>query len=326
VFSEFPSGDDQAAEAWFSAPRNRVFTSWETCVGEKTAHWKGLELGVQTITGQPNAVVSKCGREAVREAYVGAGMKSHTTKEQKDKIGRLASQELIKKMKGSWKDASASWLQDACRTLAPRFVHLWKKAERERKAKSEADTAKSEDGEAGVSTAEKRAKLGNGQARAVGDGLEPATPPRKKPAVEGPSTSTPIPQSRGDQFLLCERDIEVSIEPAAEAMELDTVDSLVIAVSAIVHSDAFAYQNENIRTEHLSFDKFCSILASTSLDFDFRKNGYVLTYQQLQGFGARLKEVHRETDFQVAVGILAWEAQKEGSGKPLMMQIKYASN
>lgn len=321
VFSEFPSGDAEAAEAWFAVPGNLVFTAWETCIGEKAAHWKDLELSVQTITGEPNFVVSRCGREAVKEAYVGAGMKSHTTKDQKDMIGTLASQELVKKMKGGWKDVSASWLEGACRTLAPRFVHLWKKAERERKAKSGTGTAKAREEEAEASTA-KRAKLNDGQASAVGEGFTPATPARKKPAVETLGTNAPVPPSHGDQYLLCDRDIEVRIEPAAEATELDIVDSVVVALSAVVHDEAFAYQNANIRTEHLSFDKFRSILASTSPDFDFGKNGDILIYQPLQGLAPTLKRIRQETDFQVAVGILTWKAQKDGSREALAMHIR----
>ena len=307
------------------------FTSWNTGVGETVEHWRGLELSVQTITEQSSTTVRRCGREAARDACGGAGLNKHATTEQRKEIGRLASRELTNKMGCSWKDVSASWVEHACRTLAPRFIHLWKKSERERKTKSEPDVVQSDgkgatdspekltNGESRPLAPEKRVKLMNGQSKGLGGGPLSPTSARKKPKVNGLGASAQIPQSPGHQFLLCDRNIEVRIEPAAEDMELDTI---AVAIAAIVHDDALVFESENIRTEHLSFDKFCRILESTDANFDLKANGQILTYEARKGLGVNQKEVHQESDFQVAIGVLAWNAKKESSGEALVMQIR----
>jgi hypothetical protein len=325
AFSEFPPDDDRAAGAWFSQPTNRDFSSWDKgrgVAGETAEVWKGLELSLQTVTGQSPAVISKCGRDAAREACGGAGLAKHATTEQRTKIGRVASRALLMKMDCSWKDASATWVERACRTLAPRFIHLWKKTERERKTRLEPGAGQSGDEGTIDAPPEKRAKLTTGESKSWGRDPLPPAPARRKPAVRGLDTSAQIPRGPGYQFSLCDRDIEVRMEPAAEDIGLDTIDWVAIAITAIVHDDALVYESDNIRTEHLSFDKFCRILESTDANFGLKENGKVLAYRVQRGLGVGWKEIHQESDFQVAIGVLAWNTKKEGSGEALVMQIK----
>lgn len=319
VFDEFPlhdDDDDAAAQAWFSAPGNSVFTSWESCVGEKAAHWTGLEHSLQKITGLTGAEVRECGKNAAKEVLANTGLKKHTTTAQKDQIGKLASEHLSKKIACSWKDASMPWVQQACRTLVPRFTHLRKKVARRTDLPK---PAPSEQGEA-IESPKKRQKLSNESPRAQGRSSPILS--QKKPIAKALNSTTPIQQRQQHQFLLCDRDLEVRMEPVAGEMELDTVDNITIAIAAIVYDEALTYQSNDVRPEYLSFDKFYRTLEKTDSNFDWKKNGKILTYDSSKG----QTQIEHETSFHVAIGVLAWAANNDGSERKLVMRIEGKAN
>jgi hypothetical protein len=315
-FDEFSSDDDAAAQAWFSKPHNLVFTSWDKCVGENAGHWAGLELSLQKITGQTSADVSQCGKNAVKEVLASSTLNKHTTTKQKEQIGKAASENLRKKMVCGWRNASMPWVEQACRALVPRFTHLWKKTAR--KAES-AEPAASELGEATPPPRSKRQRLLNGsvQTPALQSHLSLVLP-RKMPAAKASHSTAPVEQRRQDQFLLCDRDLEVRMEQAAEEMELDAVEHVTVAITAIVCDEALMYDNNSIRPEHLSFDKFCRILERTDPNFGWKSNGKFLTWDGPEG----QKPIEHETGFQIAVGVLAWAANNKGSERVLVMRIR----
>lgn len=106
-------------------------------------------------------------------------------------------------------------------------------------------------------------------------------------------------------------------------MELDKVDSITITIPAIVHDHAIGFENSDIRPEHLSFDKFCSVLELGDPNFDFSKKEAALTWEVVLGSGqTQQKEIRDERGFQLAVGVLAWAATKDRLDRVLLMHIR----
>jgi len=338
VFSNFPSDDNNAALAWFLEPGNLDFTSWDNCIGEKAEHWKGLELSLQTISSQPIAEVRRCGKDAVGEVFGDARLKKHITRAQKDEIGEIACRNLSEEVQYGWKSASMPWVQLACRALSPRFTHLWKKTERAHKTKTTQGESKarseppqpsenselSKHGRAKGESLSKKRKLPHRISETIAPGSSSPTPSRTKLARPASSSRIPILQEpERYSYLLCDRDLEVRMDLVPGEMELDKIDHVTIAITAIVHDHVLVYESNNIRPEHLSFEKFCKILKLTDLNFDFRENEKALTWEvMLTARQMQQKEIKEEGDFQTAIGVLAWAATRGGLERVLVMRIR----
>jgi hypothetical protein len=87
------------------------------------------------------------------------------------------------------------------------------------------------------------------------------------PAAEASHSTAPVKQRRQNQFLLYDQDLEVRMEQAAEEIELNAVEHVTVAITAIVCDKTLMYNNNSICPEHLSFDKFCRILKKTDPNF-----------------------------------------------------------
>jgi hypothetical protein len=57
------------------------------------------------------------------------------------------------------------------------------------------------------------------------------------------------------------------MEQATKEIKLNAVKHVTVAITVIVYDKTFIYNNNNIRLEHLSFNKFYKILKRTDLNF-----------------------------------------------------------
>src|SRR5665213_933099 len=123
--------DKRSAVAWFANTSNCNFTAWASAVGDKPSHWLGLEHAIRTITSLSSARFSKLNKQAVRQ-ILGDDLdsKAHVNLPTKRLIGQTFSALIVKESMVEWKDEMKKWVSSACVTLAPRGIHLTKKARR----------------------------------------------------------------------------------------------------------------------------------------------------------------------------------------------------
>jgi len=293
-FTPFPQHDDaQAAQAWFKQPGNMRFTAWEGAVGERSQDWEGLEQAVCTITGVELGTLRICGKNAVEEILEHSDRHKRCTTEQKKGIGKRAGSLLQERMQDQemprrWAAVSTEWLVTAGRTLAPRFIHLWKKRAREQNHQNGRTRSPEAEAEAAGASPRKRA-------RREDDGR---ASPEPVPAREASSRSRH----------LCEHRIEVR----------GTRQRIHVAVDALVQEDARGSKDQDIRSEHLSFANFCRILAPIC---PHSGNGLQLTYRPSVEPHAKVQVICQEQEFQIAVGLLVSDARQLGE-EVLVMQLE----
>ncbi len=92
-----------------------------------------------------------------------------------------------------------------------------------------------------------------------------------------------------------------------------------VAISAIIQDKFMKLSNEDVRCEHVDWEKFKLVLRSTHLTFDLSVESVRLGYDV--PYGER-RYIDTADDFTTALGVLDWEANIAQSTGPLVMRIE----
>ncbi|KAE8440336.1 hypothetical protein EG329_008564 [Mollisiaceae sp. DMI_Dod_QoI] len=335
--------DIAARKAWLTKPINRNFKQWASAIADKPLDWIGLELVIQVVLGvdTPKAW-SAASKAACREVWDarGAGGESrfHTTSDELRSIGNKTAKSMLSFTSyASMKDEALEWARIAFGTLAPRLNSLAKKAQKRVKVESASDANSVTSGTTITTstTAAIRQKKTTPSETQLENQLAPSSPtPTSTSISKKQKTNAAIGKRvsfEADSALphkaynasrpLCHRSIIVELEESLVEKE-SAVRYIIVGMSVVVNDMAQEQHHADIRCEHLSWEKFFTLMKETHPAYDIanRKLMYIEPTGVEEG-ESRRREIKDEADFRHAVGTLDWYGRQEGDSDvtPLRM-------
>jgi hypothetical protein len=339
-FTPWDPENESVAKEWFEQPQNANFMPWATAIADKPDHWTTLVQCLLSTLKMEQPTFSATFQKECTTYWGHLRRKKQAKKADLEKLGPKIAQALLKKSTIAWKEEATTWMQQACVTFAPRAVSLWKKVER-RKEKELEKKRKVPVGEGeGEGEGDAMSDIERG-ITSVALGTPPVTPkvtisPRRRKEkasaiseptqtrghVVGPPSkrqrrSRPEDDQQNDEAPLhhppwhssrhlIHRTIVVILETSIAEKEAAPSYTMV-GIAAIVEEGAYGQEHEDIRCEHLSYEKFRTILQSVHRAYD--PGRMRLTCQLLAGTGqpSRMELDDDEDSFKQAMGILSWQ-------------------
>ncbi len=331
-----PGDDEHAAREWFTKPQHSVWLLWLGRRGEEGKYWKDLTSAIEATTRIPELRRPMLARDAFDEVMGdNFNSKEHCSLDQKREIGKAYARRIGENTLVGWKQEMASWLEGACIAMAPRIIHLVK---RNKKAAPE---HKSEPQNKKESVPARAPSLPQAPSRKrkPGQSQERLLSPKKSKVVHhSPVPTTPAPLEglpprierleRPQQTARSKAAIVESDIPFVHRLIMVIADDeakqakhpwILVSISTIINEVLYSQETKDVRSQHLSIDKFRSILRQIDGAFDMSREGVKLLYTRRKGESGEIKT---SEDFIDVVGLLAWDAEENESTEPLQLVLK----
>jgi len=297
----FPSDNVEAAKAWLNDEMNRLFAGYYYKKAWIGKDWESLEDMMKQVTGLKNVVyLIKSEAAGVLEQ---TETRQHLKNDQREDIIRKATATIMTQMTTSWKDNSEVWIERAVDTFLPRAVALSKKSSGKKKNENksrpgvhpELTQQPSQD-----TTIRKR----------PADNTEGREPRGKRVRANSEGL---VEMQPGCALLLVNRNIDIEYQPLPpEAENLH----IIIGISAIIAKKYCTRTMEEIRSDHLDFNKFQNIVSSQEPDINFNQSTYEWSIAS-QPYCSPNSE-----SFETGVGLGVMDLEKERSGRDIQITLK----
>lgn len=322
--SEWPNGWDQwpesvnkfTVEAWLSQPKNRNLDRFDNIPFDGKG-WVVLEEAITKVLNIKSSKFKEEYRAVCADVWGPRWYNKHPEKEDLHAIGRGTATRLLNTTEVEWKDASKQWVTEISLAMAPRFLKLWKKNQRQDPKYPEKKAQQLKEGK---------------KDKAIQPKVE--TPKRPKQQRLADTKRRLISPSFGNNDQELHHRLQASMlrqmifHTIIVRMELARAETLglplhvPVGIAAIVRKDVQLSAHEDIRCEHLSWDKFKTALGALCPDYCHQSLGLFYSVSYGEGSGVTEVEIMDEEDFKRAVGTLEVIARTTGGGNKLFMSLR----
>jgi hypothetical protein len=333
-FGAWISDHADTARAWLLVPRHHEFQRWIDVPWDDTTQWSTLQDCIYQVLGIDGTTLLRAETEVCHSVIGEPDLTSTPHGKDQDKIGDLLAVRLLELSSVAWKDEAVDWTRAVCKVWSHRAIFRWKRTcSRDEGARSTGDARGPADGNGARSvaltavtsqvlsaTASSSNVSGSVRRRRLQD---PRPPPAAKRIRLIPSSPQAVSsdtrlQSPARQFVHSEIIVVIDGDLAADT---SAPPYIIIGIGAIISLQAQRHDHEDIRYEHLDYEKFGRLLTLGYPAYDPQR--MALSYDTTFAGGRQISEevAHDEFSFARAVGLLHLQAQTDDSSGDIHMTI-----
>jgi len=313
----------ETIKTWLSAKGNRDFIPFRDAKSAEVALWGRLIDQLQQVTGWGKDW-EESWYTVFDDMFGEYSDKKRVPLALHQKASQRLARNIVDNMNAPYKEHAIVWLEAACTALLPRMVYRWKRNVKALQHKQSKGETLSSDGAEKLGEEDEQHQEKEDNPESIVPKATIKRPSKRQKLVSNMSRSSSVsqnlaftaftnpttePLSLMDHNIVVRWPCQVDDIYTADGEEDEVISSASIAISSLVTMAAHGQSDQDIREDHIEYERFLTILTEAERDVgEAVRSGWAdLTWVYSDGEFSEVTTIQNASGFRTALAYMMWQ-------------------